>query len=114
MPALRRMRDLADEMRQNLAGGGDLDAFGALLHEGWELKRSLGFGISSGGGDHWYEVARRNGATAGKLLGAGGGGFLLLLAPPWRHRAISEALGRPPELPFRFARHGSRIVFIQP
>ena len=34
------------------------------------------------------------GAAGGKLLGAGGGGFLLLMAPPWRHRAIREALKR--------------------
>jgi D-glycero-alpha-D-manno-heptose-7-phosphate kinase len=109
---LRRMRDLADEMRKALAGSSDLDAFSALLHEGWELKKSLGFGISFDQVDQWYEAARKNGATGGKLLGAGGGGFLLLMAPPWRHRAIREALGRPRELPFRIARHGSRIIFI--
>jgi D-glycero-alpha-D-manno-heptose-7-phosphate kinase len=114
MAVLRQMRDLADEMRRTLAGDGNLDAFSALLHEGWELKRSLGFGISFGRVDDWYETARRNGALGGKLLGAGGGGFLLLVAPPWRHRAIREALGRPRELPFRIARHGSRNIFIQP
>lgn len=114
MPVLRRMRDLADEMRQALTGAGDLDGFAALLHEGWELKRSLGFGISNDRIDQWYEAARRNGALGGKLLGAGGGGFLLLVAPAWRHRAIREALGRPQELSFRIARHGSRNVFIQP
>jgi D-glycero-alpha-D-manno-heptose-7-phosphate kinase len=27
--------------------------------------------------DYWYEVARKNGAVGGKLIGAGGGGFLL-------------------------------------
>lgn len=113
MPILRRMRDLADEMRRALTGAGDLDSFANLLHEGWELKRSLGFGISFQKIDEWYEAARRNGAQAGKLLGAGGGGFLLLMAPPWRHRAIREALGRPRELPFRIARHGSRNIFIQ-
>ena len=91
---------------------GDLDPFADLLHTGWELKRSLGFGISNGRIDEWYEAARRYGATGGKLLGAGGGGFLLLIAPPWRHRAIREALGRPRELPFRIARHGSRNIFI--
>jgi D-glycero-alpha-D-manno-heptose-7-phosphate kinase len=113
MPVLRRMRDLADEMRRALAGAGDLDSFANLLHEGWELKRSLGFGISFQKIEEWYEAARRNGAQGGKLLGAGGGGFLLLMAPPWRHRAIREALGRPRELPFRIARHGSRNIFIQ-
>jgi D-glycero-alpha-D-manno-heptose-7-phosphate kinase len=107
------MRDLADEMRQALSGDGDLDRFGALLHEGWELKRSLGFGISNDQINDWYASARRAGAGGGKLLGAGGGGFLLLMAPPWRHRAIREALGRPRELPFRIARHGSRNIFIQ-
>jgi len=113
MSVLRAMRDLADEMRKAIAGAGDLDAFAELLHQGWELKRSLGFGITIQSIDEWYEAARRNGATGGKLLGAGGGGFLLLMAPPWRHRAIREALGRPRELPFKIARHGSRNIFIQ-
>ena len=112
MDVLRAMRNLADRMRHALAGEGDLDQFAALLHEGWERKRSLGCGISTGHVDEWYEAARRAGAAGGKLLGAGGGGFLLLVAPPWRHRAIREALGRPRELPFRFAQHGSRNIFI--
>ena len=112
MDVLRAMRDLADKMRQALAGEGDLDRFAALLHEGWELKRSLGCGISNDQVNEWYEAARRAGAVGGKLLGAGGGGFLLLVAPPWRHRAIREALGRPRELPFRIARHGSRLIFV--
>ena len=112
MEILRQMRDLASKMRLALAGEGDLDEFAALLHLGWELKRSLGFGISNEQVNCWYEAARKAGAAGGKLLGAGGGGFLLLVAPPWRHRAIREALGRPRELPFRIARHGSRNIFI--
>jgi D-glycero-alpha-D-manno-heptose-7-phosphate kinase len=112
LDVLRSMRDLADAMRQTLAGEGDVGQFAALLHESWELKRSLGCGISNEHVDNWYAAARRAGAIGGKLLGAGGGGFLLLVAPPWRHRAIREALGRPRELPFRVARHGSRNIFI--
>jgi D-glycero-alpha-D-manno-heptose-7-phosphate kinase len=112
LDVLRAMRDLADEMRHALAGDGDLDRFAALLHEGWELKRSLGCGISNDKINEWYTVARRAGALGGKLLGAGGGGFVLLIAPPWRHRAIREALGRPRELPFKISRNGSRIIFI--
>jgi D-glycero-alpha-D-manno-heptose-7-phosphate kinase len=108
----RAMRDLADEMRHSLAGEGDLDRFANLLHDGWELKRSLGCGISNDQIDEWYTVARRAGAVGGKLLGAGGGGFVLLIAPTWRHRAIREALGRPRELPFKISRCGSRNIFI--
>lgn len=110
--ALREMRDLAGEMRNALAGSGDLDDFERLLHHGWELKRSLGFGISNHGIDEWYEAARRGGARAGKLLGAGGGGFLLLMAPPETHATIVEKLGGPRVLPFSIDRRGSRIIFI--
>lgn len=112
MEVLRQMRDLSAKMRLTLIGEGDLDQFASLLHEGWELKRSLGFGISNDQVNEWYEAARKAGAAGGKLLGAGGGGFLLLIAPPWRHRAIREALNRPRELPFHIARHGSRNIFI--
>jgi D-glycero-alpha-D-manno-heptose-7-phosphate kinase len=112
MSVLRDMRDLAEAMRTVLAGPGDLDTFAGLLHDGWELKRSLGFGITSRKVDDWYASARRAGAQGGKLLGAGGGGFLLLMAPPERHDAIREALGRPRELSFAVDRRGSRIIFV--
>jgi len=109
---LRQMRDLAAEMRRVISGRGDLEEFAKLLHEGWELKRSLGFGISDGKIDEWYAAARKAGAIGGKLLGAGGGGFVFLLAPPERHEAIREVLGRPRELEFGVDRLGSRIIFI--
>jgi D-glycero-alpha-D-manno-heptose-7-phosphate kinase len=109
---LRAMRDLADSMRQSLTGDGNLDTFGELLHEGWLLKRSLGFGISDPGIDRSYEIARSEGAQGGKLLGAGGGGFLLVMAPEDRHDAIRQALDYPRELPFQIDNRGSRIIFI--
>ena len=112
LDVLREMRDMAAEMKGVLSGSGDVDEFARLLHRGWELKRSLGFGISSAFVDDWYRKAREAGAEGGKLLGAGGGGFLFLLAPPERHEAIREALGRPREVEFSLDRRGSRIIFI--
>lgn len=112
MSVLRAMRDLADAMRHALAGEADLEEFARLLHEGWLLKRSLGFGITSSAVDDWYDAALRAGAQGGKLLGAGGGGFLLIMAPHERHEAIREALGRPREISFAIDRRGSRIIFI--
>ncbi|ABD57161.1 GHMP kinase [Jannaschia sp. CCS1] len=112
MSVLRQMRDLAGELRTTMGGQGNLEDFGRILNEGWELKRSLGFGISNQGVDDWYQAARANGAMGGKLLGAGGGGFLLVMAPPDRHEAIREAVGRPREIPFRIDRRGSRVIYI--
>jgi D-glycero-alpha-D-manno-heptose-7-phosphate kinase len=112
MSVLREMRDLAGELRKTMGGQGNLEDFGRILHQGWELKRSLGFGISNAGVDEWYQAARANGAMGGKLLGAGGGGFLLIMAPPERHEAIREAVGRPREIEFRIDRRGSRVIYI--
>jgi D-glycero-alpha-D-manno-heptose-7-phosphate kinase len=112
MTVLKAMRDLAAEMRMVLSGTGNLTEFAKLLHEGWELKRSLGFGISVQRVDDWYQTARRHGALGGKLLGAGGGGFLLLLAPRDAHERIRDALGFPRELDISIDRRGSRIIFI--
>jgi len=114
LDVLRRMRDLAGEMRDALTNSArpDLDHFADLLHEGWELKRSVVSSISNGAVDQWYRQAREAGARGGKLLGAGGGGFLLLMAEPERHEAIREALGRPQELPVRFDPRGARVIFI--
>lgn len=112
MGALRAMRDLAGELRTALTGRPNLDEFAKLLHAGWELKRSLGFGISTAQVDAMYAAARSAGAMGGKLLGAGGGGFLLLMAPPERHDAIRRALQHPVELDFGVDRRGSRIVFV--
>lgn len=109
---LCQMRDLAAAMRDALTGQADLDEFARLLHQGWLMKRSLGFGITSTAIDQWYEAALKAGASGGKLLGAGGGGFLLLMAPPERHEAIREALGRPREIAFDIDRRGSRVIFI--
>lgn len=109
---LSEMRDLAHAMRCTLTGDADLDEFARLLHHGWVLKRSLGFGIATRKIDDWYEAARKAGAEGGKLLGAGGGGFLLVMAPPERHDAIREALGRPRELAFDIDPRGSRIIFV--
>jgi D-glycero-alpha-D-manno-heptose-7-phosphate kinase len=109
---LIEMRDLADEMRKSITGKVNLDEFAKLLHHGWELKSSLGFGITNDFINDWYKAALKMGAQGGKLLGAGGGGFLLVMAPPERHAAIREILGFPRELTFSIDRTGSRIVLI--
>jgi D-glycero-alpha-D-manno-heptose-7-phosphate kinase len=59
---------------------GDLRGFAALMHEHWELKRRRSGGMTNSFIDDSYELARRNGALGGKVIGAGGGGFLMFYA----------------------------------
>ena len=56
---------------------GDLHQFGVLLDEHWQHKKRRSGAISNPEIDKWYDLATRNGALGGKLIGAGGGGFLL-------------------------------------
>lgn len=109
---LRKMRDLADALREQLCAG-NLDGFGELLDESWRLKRQLAAGVSTAAIDEWYERARRHGAIGGKLLGAGGGGFLLLCAHPDRLEEICQALPELRPVPFQFEPQGSKIIFIE-
>src|SRR5262245_1307198 len=79
--SVRRMVAMVNEGADILQNG-DLDDFGRLLHEAWELKRGLSERVSSQEIDDLYERAQRAGAVGGKLLGAGGTGFVLLYVPP--------------------------------
>ena len=91
---------------------GRFDGFGAMLREAWAVKKEMTSGISSALIDEAYAAALSAGAEGGKLLGAGGGGFLMFFAQPSRHDAIRAALSSLREVPFRFAREGSGIIFV--
>ena len=107
---LQRMVYLAAMLRDELHRN-NVEAFGEILHENWELKKSLAEGISTPDIDEWYETARNAGAIGGKVLGAGTGGFLLLFAPEERHSAITEALPKLRPFQMSFEPLGSRIIF---
>lgn len=108
---MRRMVDLAVSLKSELERN-NLDAFGEIIHENWELKRSLTAQISNDRIDAWYAAARKAGATGGKLLGAGSGGFMMFYAPKDRHEAITRALKDLRKVDFRFESAGSRIIFV--
>jgi D-glycero-alpha-D-manno-heptose-7-phosphate kinase len=108
---LLRMRALVDEGWNLLTGNGPLDAFGALLHESWQAKRSLDAGVSGDFIDQLYARGIAAGALGGKLLGAGGGGFLLFFAPPERHDRLRSALGELNHVALAIDAPGSQIVY---
>jgi len=55
----------------------ELDEFGNLMDEHWNLKKRTSKKISSNIFDKYYELAKNNGALGGKIIGAGGGGFFM-------------------------------------
>jgi D-glycero-alpha-D-manno-heptose-7-phosphate kinase len=111
---LRIMKELVDESIDVLASGTDIRAFGDLLHEGWQTKRSLSPQVSSAEVDALYDRARQAGALGGKLTGAGGGGFLLLFVEPDRQAAVTRALDDLIAVPFQFETAGSQVIFYEP
>lgn len=89
---------------------GDTASFAGLMHEHWLAKRRRTKGITSDEIDGWYDLARRNGALGGKLVGAGAGGFLLFYAesPRQVRRAMAEA--GLSEVRFGFDHDGSVVL----
>ena len=108
---MHQISNLIDPVLELLSGKGPLDEFGKLLHESWQLKRSISKDISNDLIDDTYERARRAGALGGKLLGAGGGGFILLYVRPETQRTVRQALKGLVEVPFAFESGGTQIIY---
>ena len=91
-----------------------LDDFGRLLHESWQIKRTLTQKITNPAIDEIYEAGLSAGALGGKLLGAGGGGFMLFYVPPERREALRTRLKKLLCVPFSFSTKGSQVVVYEP
>jgi D-glycero-alpha-D-manno-heptose-7-phosphate kinase len=107
---LHKMVQLSKDLKEELLKG-NIDAMGEILHTGWMYKKELAQGITNGGIDDIYEIARKNGALGGKLLGAGGGGFLLFYVKEESRSKLREALKNFKELDFKFDNKGTNIVY---
>ncbi|MGN9908690.1 GHMP family kinase ATP-binding protein [Phytohabitans sp. LJ34] len=106
--ALHQIRELGARTRVALESG-RLDDIPVLMSEHWELKRVRD---KDGRWDEYLDVARRNGAKAGKIVGAGGGGFLLVYADPDSAPALANALANHGlrHVPFHFESQGTTVV----
>ena len=89
----------------------DLKQFGELLHDSWNIKRTLTDRITNPEIDSYYELARRAGAIGGKLCGAGGGGFFLFFVPEEKQAAVKRALSNLLHVPFSFEFNGTQVIF---
>ena len=107
---LLKMCGLAKDMKVALENN-DISSFGKILDEGWQLKKELASGIANPAIDEAYEIAMKNGALGGKLLGAGGGGFLLFYCEEEKQEQLKKAIGLR-ELDFSFERDGTSVIYI--
>jgi D-glycero-alpha-D-manno-heptose-7-phosphate kinase len=106
---LHFVKQLGVDSRRALESG-DLREFAALMHTHWEHKRGRSASMTNPRIDEWYELARREGALGGKLIGAGGGGFLMLYTEDktrLRQAMLSAGMR---EVRFNFDFEGTTVV----
>ncbi|MGC9968350.1 MAG: kinase [Minisyncoccia bacterium] len=107
---LTAMRSMVDTAADFLKQGNFID-FGRLLHETWQIKRTLSSQITNSSIDEIYEAGMRVGALGGKLLGAGGGGFIMFFVRPEDQPRVRETLKNLLCVPVKFDHRGSQIIF---
>ena len=89
---------------------GDLERFAEIMNVHWEYKKKRSGGMSNARIDEWYDLALKNGALGGKMIGAGGGGFLMFYArDKIKLRRVLTETGME-EVRFRFEMEGSKIL----
>lgn len=110
--SLRNLNHLVNEGIRILTSQSGYSAkeFGRLMHEQWQIKKSLSKNISNNEVDDIYQKGIKNGAIGGKLLGAGGGGFILFVINPDKKQALIDALKNYLHVPFKFDMDGSRVI----
>ena len=105
-------RDLAQEAVELLRKNKPHD-FGKLLNVAWETKKTIISNMTNDYFDKVYEVAIKNGASGGKMLGAGGGGFFIFYVPysyDKQHVITNlEYMTEAKHYPFKFVFNGSQV-----
>jgi D-glycero-alpha-D-manno-heptose-7-phosphate kinase len=81
-----------------------------LLHNNWLSKKALSNKISNEEIDNYYDIALKNGALGGKILGAGGGGFIFFIAPKLKHGQIIKSLSGLKHVDINFEPIGTRTL----
>ena len=106
---LHFIKELGFESKKALERG-DLKKFSDLMNVHWVHKKKRSGAMTNDKINDWYELAMKNGALGGKLIGAGGGGFLMFYAADavQLRRAMSKAGLE--EVRFKFDFEGTKVV----
>jgi D-glycero-alpha-D-manno-heptose-7-phosphate kinase len=106
---LHFVKELGIESKKALEKA-DLNRFGELMNIHWEHKKKRSKAMSNEKINEWYDLALKNGALGGKLIGAGGGGFLMFYTSD--HVKLRQAMSNAglEEVRFRFDFEGTKVV----
>ena len=109
MANLHYVKDLGCRSKAALEEG-NTKLFGELMHEHWEHKKRRSGGMSNAKIDEWYQLAMKNGAIGGKLVGAGGGGFLMFMAKDRTQLRKAMVGAGLEEVRFKFDFEGTKVM----
>lgn len=91
LEATHKLKEQSILMKEALLKG-ELNKVGEILDFGWENKKLLADGITNPEIERIYKIAKKNGASGGKVSGAGGGGFMIFYCPDNKRAQVVQAL----------------------
>lgn len=109
--SMHMIKDIGKNIHKALING-DIDLFGNLLNEHWNIKRRISNKMTNQQINKWYRLAQMNGALGGKIMGAGGGGVFLFCVKTGERKKLRQVMEkeRLRFLDFRFDWEGSKLL----
>jgi D-glycero-alpha-D-manno-heptose-7-phosphate kinase len=105
------IKKIGEAIKKSLETG-NCRRFGEWLNIHWQTKKKMSNVMSNSKIDGYYDLALKNGAVGGKLMGAGGGGFFIFYCDNNKSDFVSQMEKKGlKRIPFRFDFDGSKIVF---
>ena len=111
LECMHEIRLIGEKIKSSLING-DIDMFGNLLDEHWRAKKNVSSKMSNNFIDSCYDIAMRNGALGGKIMGAGGGGLFLFCLKAGNRRHFKKTMENAglQNMNFRFEFDGVKIL----
>ncbi len=106
---LNYIKDLGIEIKKELSKG-NTKQFGKLMNDHWEKKRNRSKNMTNKKINELYDLAIKNGALGGKLVGAGGGGFLMFYAQDTEKLKKTMKKAKLEEVRFKFDFEGTKQI----
>jgi len=107
---LVRLKVIANMIHNSLKEN-DLETFGKLLNDAWEIKKLMK-GVTNEEINRIYNIATEYGALGGKVCGAGGRGFLMFYFHQPGNPVLMITKHKFKRLDFNIETEGSKIIYV--